>query len=141
RLRRRAPDLPGDGGTAKPGPAYTLRFYRGGRPSLGRAAGIGEAVVIGNPLGGQIPVGLGLVYPAWTRALVLAAPAGRFGAGVQAMRWAIGAAARPAVLRVALPWALARCVHDPSLPAVDARRRILADRLVAEAYPGVARAV
>jgi len=72
---------------------------------------------------------------------VLAAPAGRFGAGVQAMRWAIGAAARPALLRVALPWALTRSVHDPSLPACEERRRILVERLVAEDYPGFARAI
>src|SRR5439155_859657 len=98
-------------------------------------------VVIGNSLGGQIAIELGLAYPAWTRALVLAAPAGRFGAGVQAMRWAIGAAARPAVLRIALPWALARGVHDPSLPACEERRRILVERLVAEDYPGFARAI
>src|SRR5207247_8907059 len=103
--------------------------------------GIGGAVVVGSALGGQMAVELGLAYPAWPRALVLAAPAGRFGAGVQAMRWAIGAAARPALLRVALPWALTRSVHDPSLPACEERRRILVERLVAEDYPGFARAI
>src|SRR3989441_8185030 len=44
------------------------------------------------------------------------------------------AAARPALLRVALPWALTRSVHDPSLPACEERRRILVERLVAEDY-------
>src|SRR5205814_4842784 len=141
RWRVVAPDLPGHGRSAKPDGPYTIDFYAGVIRSLGRALGIDEAVVIGNSLGGQIAIELGLAYPAWTRALVLAAPAGRFGAGVQAMRWAIGAAARPAVLRVALPWAFARSVHDPSLPACEERRRILVERLVAEDYPGFARAV
>jgi len=136
-----APDLPGHGRSAKPDAPYTIDFYAGVIRSLGRELGIDEAVVIGNSLGGQIAIELGLAYPAWTRALVLAAPAGRFGAGVQAMRWAIGAAARPAVLRIALPWALARGVHDPSLPACEERRRILVERLVAEDYPGFARAI
>src|SRR5882724_9786162 len=136
-----APDLPGHGRSAKPDAPYTIDFYAGVIRSLGRELGIDEAVVIGNSLGGQIAIELGLAYPAWTRALVLAAPAGRFGAGVQAMRWAIGAAARPALLRVALPWALTRCVHDPSTPVWDERRRILVERLVAEDYPGFARAI
>ena len=141
RWRVVAPDLPGHGRSAKPDAPYTIDFYAGVIRSLGRALGIDEAVVIGNSLGGQIAVELGLAYPAWTRALVLAAPAGRFGAGVQAMRWAIGAAAHPAVLRLALPWALERSVHDPSLPACRARRRILMERLVADDYPGFARAI
>jgi pimeloyl-ACP methyl ester carboxylesterase len=141
RWRVVAPDLPGHGRSAKPDAPYTIDFYAGVIRSLGRALGIDEAIVIGNSLGGQIAVELGLAYPVWTRALVLAAPAGRFGAGVQAMRWAIGAAARPALLRVALPWALTRCVHDPSSPVWEERRRILFERLVAEDYPGFARAI
>ena len=141
RWRVVALDLPGHGRSAKPDAPYTIDFYAGVIRSLGRELGIDEAVVIGNSLGGQIAVELGLAYPAWTRALVLAAPAGRFGPGVQAMRWAIGAAARQALLRVALPWALTRSVHDPSLPACEERRRILVERLVAEDYPGFARAI
>jgi pimeloyl-ACP methyl ester carboxylesterase len=141
RWRVVAPDLPGHGRSAKPDAPYSIDFYAGVIRSLGRVLGIDEAVVIGNSLGGQIAVELGLAYPVWTRALVLAAPAGRFGAGVQVMRWAIGAAARPAVLRLALPWALTRCVHDPSSPVWEERRRILFERLIADDYPGFARAI
>ncbi len=141
RWRVVAPDLPGHGRSAKPDAPYTIDFYAGVVRSLGRELGIREAVVVGNSLGGQIALELAISYPRWTRALVLAAPAGGFGAPVQALRWAVAAAARPALLRVALPWALERCVFDPSLPACDTRRRILAERLADEDYPSFARAV
>jgi len=141
RWRVVAPDLPGHGRSAKPDAPYTIDFYAGVIRSLGRELGIDEAVVIGNSLGGQIAIEIGLAYPAWTRALVLAAPAGGFNAGVQAVRWVVGAGARPALLRVALPWALERCVYDPSLPACGERRRVLAERLASDDYPGFARAV
>jgi pimeloyl-ACP methyl ester carboxylesterase len=141
RWRVIAPDLPGHGRSAKPDAPYTIDFYAGIIRSLGRELGIAEAVVIGNSLGGQIAAELGLTYPTWTRALVLVAPAGGFGTSVQAFRWAIGAAARPPLLRWALPWALDRSVYDPSLPACAERRRILAERLAHEDYPSFARAV
>jgi len=141
RWRVIAPDLPGHGRSAKPDAPYTVDFYAGVIRSLGRELGIPEAVVIGNSLGGQIALELAISYPQWTRALVLAAPAGGFAAPLQALRWAVGAAARPEVLRVALPWAFERCVYDPSLPMCEARRRILAERLAHEDYPSFARAV
>ena len=141
RWRVIAPDLPGHGRSAKPDAPYTVDFYAGVIRSLAREIGIPEAVVVGNSLGGQIAIELGLSYPVWTRALVLAAPAGGFGTSVQALRWAIAAAARPGLLRVALPWALERCVYDPSHPACDERRRVLAERLAHDDYPSFARAV
>lgn len=141
RWRVIAPDLPGHGRSAKPDAPYTIDFHAGVIRSLGRELGIPEAVVVGNSLGGQIAIELGLSYPMWARALVLAAPAGGFGTSVQALRWAIGAAARPGILRVALPWALDRSVYDPSQPACEERRRILAERLAHEDYPSFARAV
>jgi pimeloyl-ACP methyl ester carboxylesterase len=141
RWRVVAPDLPGHGQSGKPDAPYTTDFYAGVIRSFGRALGIGEAVVIGNSLGGQIAIELALSYPTWTRALVLAAPAGGFGRSVRALRWAIGAAARPPVLRVALPWALDRCVYDSTLAPCAERRRILAERLAHEDYPSFARAV
>jgi len=49
-----------------------------------------------------------------------------------------GGAPGPAARRA---WALTRSVHDPSLPACEERRRILVERLVAEDYPGFARAI
>ena len=56
RWRVVAPDLPGHGRSAKPDAPYTIDFYAGVIRSLGRALGIDEAVVIGNPLGGQIAI-------------------------------------------------------------------------------------
>jgi pimeloyl-ACP methyl ester carboxylesterase len=141
RWRVIAPDLPGHGRSEKPDAPYTIDFHAGVIRSLGRALGISEAVVIGNSLGGQIAVELGLSYPRWTRALVLAAPAGGFGAPVQALGWLIGAAARPPLLRIALPLALDRSLYDASLPASETRRRILAERLAHADYPHFARAV
>ena len=117
RWRVIAPDLPGHGRSEKPDAPYTVDFHAGMVRSLGRALGVDEAVVIGNSLGGQIAAEIALSYPSWARALVLVAPAGGFGTTVQAFRWAIAAAARPRLLRVALPWALDRSVYDPSQPA------------------------
>jgi pimeloyl-ACP methyl ester carboxylesterase len=141
RWRVIAPDLPGHGRSAKPDAPYTIDFYAGVIRSLGRELGIEEAVVIGNSLGGQIAAEIALAYPTWTRALVLVAPAGGFGAGLRAVRWVIGAGARPGVLRLALPWALERCMSDRSLPACGERRRLLQERLTSADYPDFARAV
>jgi pimeloyl-ACP methyl ester carboxylesterase len=141
RWRVIAPDLPGHGRSGKPNAPYTIDFYAGMIRSLGRALDIPEAVVIGNSMGGQIAVELGLSYPRWTRALVLVAPAGGFGTGVQAARWAIGAAAQPSLLRWALPWAFDRSVYDPSHPVCVERRRILAERLASDDYASFARAI
>jgi pimeloyl-ACP methyl ester carboxylesterase len=136
-----APDLPGHGESAKPDAPYTINFYAGMMRSLGRELGFRDAVVIGNSLGGQIAVELALTYPSWTRAVVLAAPAGGFGPGAGAFGWVIGAVAGPRLLRLALPLALDRCVSDPSSPACEERRRILAERLRHDDYPSFARAV
>jgi pimeloyl-ACP methyl ester carboxylesterase len=141
RWRVIAPDLPGHGRSAKPDAPYTVDFYAGVVRSLGRELGVPEAVVIGNSLGGQIALEIAISYPQWTRALVLAAPAGGFGAPIAALRWAVGAAVRPEVLRLALPWAFERSVYDRSLPVCEARRRIMAELLAHEDYPSFARAV
>ncbi len=116
RWRVIAPDLPGHGKSAKPDAPYTIDFYAGVIRSLGRELGVREAVVMGNSLGGQIAIELGLSYPTWTRALVLAAPAGGFASAVRTFGWAIGAATGPRLLR-------------------------LTERLVAEDFPAFARAV
>jgi pimeloyl-ACP methyl ester carboxylesterase len=141
RWRVIAPDLPGHGRSAKPDAPYTIDFYAGVVRSLGRELGVRQAVVIGNSLGGQIAVEIGLAYPAWTRALVLAAPAGGFAAAIRGTRWAIGAVTGPRLLRLALPLALERCFHDRSSAACAERRRVLAERLAHEDYPSFARAV
>lgn len=136
-----APDLPGHGDSAKPDAPYTLDFYAGVVRSLGRALGLEDAVVIGNSLGGAIAIELGLTYPRWTRALVLAAPAGGFGIAIRMLRRVIGAAAGPGVLRLALPLALDRCFYDRGSAACAERRRLLALRLAHEDFPAFARAV
>ncbi|TMA97223.1 MAG: alpha/beta fold hydrolase, partial [Deltaproteobacteria bacterium] len=117
RWRVIAPDLPGHGQSAKPDAPYTIDFYAGVIRSLGRELGVREAVVMGNSLGGQIAIELGLSYPTWTRALVLAAPAGGFASAVRTFGWAIGAATGPRLLRLTLPRAVDLCFHDPSLPS------------------------
>jgi pimeloyl-ACP methyl ester carboxylesterase len=141
RWRVIAPDLPGHGRSAKPDAPYTIDFYAGVIRSLGRTLGIREAVVMGNSLGGQIAVELALAYPAWTRALVLAAPAGGFSSALRPVGWMIGTAARPAILRAVLPRTLARSFYDHASPDYEARRRILAERLAHEDFPHFARAV
>jgi pimeloyl-ACP methyl ester carboxylesterase len=141
RFRVIAPDLPGHGRSDKPDAPYTIDFFAGVMRSLGRELGIDEAVVIGNSLGGQIAIQMALDYPTWTRALVLAAPAGGFGTTINALSWSIRAVAGPRVLSVALPYALERCVYDRNRAEHLARRRILAERIAHEDYPGFARAV
>lgn len=141
RFRVIAPDLPGHGRSAKPNAPYTTDFYAGVVRSLGRELGVREAIVVGNSLGGQIAVEVALQYPLWTRALVLAAPAGGFVAGVRAFRWIVGAGATPRVLRMTLPRALDRCFYDPSSAACAERRRLLDERLAHDDFPDFARAV
>ena len=141
RWRVVAPDLPGHGRSAKPDAPYTVDFYAGVIRSLGRTLGIEEAVVVGNSLGGQIAVEMGIAYPTWTRALVLVAPAGGFSGTVQGLRWAVGAVTGPRTLRMALPWALDRCFYDPQGASYERRRRLLTERLASDDYPAFARAV
>jgi 2-hydroxy-6-oxo-octa-2,4-dienoate hydrolase len=141
RWRVIVPDLPGHGASGKPDAPYTIDFYAGVIRSLGRALGVERAVVVGNSLGGQIAVELGLSYPTWTRALVLAAPAGGFPGLMRALWWAVAPAARPAVMRAVLSRALDRCFYDRTNPAYETRRAILAERLAHEDYPDFARAV
>ncbi len=140
RWRVIAPDLPGHGRSAKPDAPYSIDFYAGVIRSLGRALGVHEAVVVGNSLGGQIAIELALSYPTWTRALVLAAPAGSFGP-LRVLGPVLGVVTPPAVLRFSLPRTLERCFYDHAHPALDMRRRILAERLAAADFPDFARAV
>lgn len=141
RFRVIAPDLPGHGRSDKPDAPYTIDFFAGMMRSLGRELGLDEAVVIGNSLGGQIAIQMALDYPTFTRALVLAAPAGGFGQTINALSWSIRATAGPRMLSVALPYALERCVYDPTRAEHIERRRILAERIAHEDYPSFARAV
>lgn len=141
RFRVVAPDLPGHGRSAKPDAPYTLDFYAGVIRSLGRELGLEEAVVVGNSLGGRIALELALSYPRWVRALALAAPASGYAAGMRAVGWAIDAVAGPRILRLTLPRTLDLCFHDRSLPACAERRRLLAERIAHDDYPGFARAV
>src|SRR5436305_6682030 len=83
RWRVIAPDLPGHGRSEKPDAPYTIDFYAGVIRSLARALDVDEALVVGNSLGGQIAVELGLAYPRFTRALALAAPAGGSATGMR----------------------------------------------------------
>ena len=141
RFRVIAPDLPGHGHSEKPDAPYTIDFFAGIMRSLGRELGIDEAVVLGNSLGGQIALQMALDYPTWTRALVLAAPAGGFGQTINALSWTIRAAAGPRLLSVTLPYALERSVYDRTRAEHLERRRILAERIAHEDFPGFARAV
>lgn len=141
RWRVVAPDLPGHGRSGKPDAPYTIDFYAGVVRSLGRELGIKEAVVVGNSLGGQVAVELALTYPAWTRALVLVAPAGRFNVGLRAVAGAVGAAATERVLRALLPRALERCFFDPTCDAATVRREILGGLLAGDEFSPFARAV
>ncbi len=141
RWRVVAPDLPGHGASGKPDAPYTIDFYAGVLRSLGHALGIREAVVVGNSLGGQIAIEIALSYPAWVRALVLAAPAGGFPRALRALGGALGAATGPRLLRLTLPRSLERCFYDCSAPGYETRRRILAERIAHQDFPDFARAV
>jgi pimeloyl-ACP methyl ester carboxylesterase len=140
RWRVIAPDLPGHGRSGKPNAPYTVDFFAGMMRSLGRELGVREAVVVGNSIGGQVAVELAATYPAFTRALVLVAPAGSFG-GVRSLRAAIGVAATDGILRKILPSAMDLCFYDPMLPACIDTQRLLEERLAGEDFPGFARAV
>src|SRR5207237_2080090 len=124
-----APAPPAHGKSGKHDAPYTIDFYAGVIRSLGRELGVREAVVMGNSLGGQIALELALSYPVWTRALVLAAPAGGFSTALRAFGPLIGAGAHPALLRSILPRSLARSFYDSACPDYEARRAILAERL------------
>jgi pimeloyl-ACP methyl ester carboxylesterase len=141
RWRVIAPDLPGHGASAKPNAPYTIDFYAGLIRSLGRELGVREAVVAGNSLGGQIAIELGATYPGWTRALVLAAPAGGFGRTLRTVWPLLGPVVGPWVLRNTLPRALDRCFFEPSGPAHAMRRHVLETQLAAPDFPDFARAV
>ena len=113
RWRVIAPDLPGHGRSDKPDAPYTIDFYAGVLRSLARTLGVEEAVVVGNSLGGQIAIELGLAYPRFTRALVLAAPAGGYASAMRAVGWVIEAFAGPRTLRLALPRAVVPLADRP----------------------------
>ncbi len=136
-----APDLPGHGASAKPDAPYTIDFYAGMVRSLGRALGIEEAVVVGNSLGGQIAIELGLWYPAWTRALVLAAPAFAYPPALRPFGRAIQALTGPRVLRTALEQGLQQSFHDRAKIGHQITRQLLQDRLADPDFPAFARAV
>jgi pimeloyl-ACP methyl ester carboxylesterase len=141
RWRVIAPDLPGHGRSGKPDAPYTVDFYAGFLRSFGHALGVDEAVVMGNSLGGHITIELALTYPAWTRAVVLVAPAGGHSPVLRPAGWALGSLARPEILRFVLPRSIDRCFYDSTSPGCAERRRVLAERFVADDYPDFARAV
>jgi pimeloyl-ACP methyl ester carboxylesterase len=141
RWRVIAPDLPGHGRSGKPDAPYTIDFYAGFLRSLGHTLGVDEAVVIGNSLGGHISIELALTYPTWTRAVVLVAPAGGHWPVMRPVGWALGSLARPEILRFVLPRGVDRSFYDPTSPGCIERRRVLAERFVADDYPDFARAV
>ncbi len=141
RWRVIVPDLPGHGQSGKPNAPYTIDFYAGVIRSLGRELGIDEVVVAGNSLGGLIALELGCAYPRWTRALVLAAPAGGFPVAMRPVGWALGAVTGARVLRLALERSIDRCFFDPSSPGSVERRRILLESLRHDDYPHFARAI
>jgi pimeloyl-ACP methyl ester carboxylesterase len=141
RWRVVAPDLPGHGASGKPDAPYTPDFYAGVIRSLGRELGIGEAVVVGNSLGGQVAMEIAVSYPRWTRALVLAAPPGGYGRLMRGVGWTLGNVAGTRIMRAALPWALDLCFWDPDADACDTSQALLGERLEADDFPGFARAV
>jgi pimeloyl-ACP methyl ester carboxylesterase len=136
-----APDLPGHGESAKPDAPYTIDFFAGMMRSLARSLDVREAVVCGSSLGGRVALELALWYPAFTRALVLAAPAVGYSVAMRPVGQALQALTGPRILRVSLERFFQQNFHDRSRIGHVARRRILEERLTAPDFSDFARAV
>jgi pimeloyl-ACP methyl ester carboxylesterase len=141
RWRVIAPDLPGHGESAKPDAPYTIDFFAGMLRSLARALEVREAVVCGSSLGGRVALELALYYPAFTRALVLAAPAVGYSIAMRPVGQALQALTGPRILRASLERFFQQNFHDRSRLGHVARSRILEDRLAAADFPEFTRAV
>jgi pimeloyl-ACP methyl ester carboxylesterase len=141
RWRVIAPDLPGHGESAKPDAPYTIDFFAGMMRSLARALDVREAVVCGSSLGGRVALELALWYPAFTRALVLAAPAVGYSIAMRPVGHALGALTGPRILRASLERFFQQNFHDRARIGHIARRRILEERLAAPDFPDFTRAV
>lgn len=137
-----APDLPGHGDSDKPDAPYTIDFFAGVARSLLRELDVHEAVVAGSSLGGQVALELAAWYPAFTRALVLAAPAVGYSAAMRPVGQALQlVSAGPKLLHARLTRAVQQSFHDRSRIGHVTRRRILEERLAADDFPAFARAV
>ncbi|HKA29363.1 MAG TPA: alpha/beta fold hydrolase [Candidatus Binatia bacterium] len=136
-----APDLPGHGESAKPDAPYTIDFFAGMMRSLARTLDVREAVVCGSSLGGRVALELALWYPAFTRALVLAAPAVGYSIAMRPVGQALQALTGPRILRASLERFFQQNFHDRTRIGHVARRRILEERLMAPDFSDFARAV
>jgi 3-oxoadipate enol-lactonase len=141
RWRVIAPDLPGHGESAKPDAPYTIDFFAGMVRSLARALEVREAVVCGSSLGGRVALELALYYPAFTRALVLAAPAVGYSIAMRPVGQALQALTGPRILRASLERFFQQNFHDRTRLGHVARSRILKERLAAPDFPEFTRAV
>lgn len=141
RWRVIAPDLPGHGESAKPDAPYTIDFFAGMLRSLARALEVREAVVCGSSLGGRVALELALYYPAFTRALVLAAPAVGYSIAMRPVGQALRALTGPRILRASLERFFQQNFHDRTRLGHVARSRILEERLAAPDFPEFTRAV
>ena len=141
RWRVIAPDLPGHGESAKPDAPYTIDFFAGMVRSLARALEVHEAVVCGSSLGGRVALELALYYPAFTRALVLAAPAVGYSIAMRPVGQALQALTGPRILRASLERFFQQNFHDRTRLGHIARSRILEERLAAPDFPEFTRAV
>jgi abhydrolase domain-containing protein 6 len=74
-----AVDLPGCGGSAKPGLDYDIPFFVGFLESFRRGLGLESFVLVGHSMGGQIAVHYTERYPETVQKLVLVAPDGLAG--------------------------------------------------------------
>lgn len=72
------PDLPGFGASAAPRAAYSFPWFAAWLDSFQHELGIGQAVLLGNSLGGRIALEAGLTRPASVRALLLLTPSPAF---------------------------------------------------------------
>lgn len=86
-------------------------------------------------------VEIALAWPAWTRALVLAAPAVGYPAPVRLVSRAIERLTRPAILRWSLPFGQRLAFCDPTRIECVRLRRQVAERLTQPDYGNFARAM
>jgi pimeloyl-ACP methyl ester carboxylesterase/putative sterol carrier protein len=75
RYRVVAPDLPGHGESGKPRASYGPRFYAGVVRRLLDEVGAGQAVLVGNSLGGRVALEVAVRAPGRVLGLILLSPA------------------------------------------------------------------